>query len=218
MKVLFPGEKRKYKTVINAVFSYLELKHSFLSNPKERSKADQRPLRERAVGGRRGPFKRRAHEGHGTHEITPRAQRPRQSHPRAHVAWPPPPTDISGTHAMLVPAKETRGSSEPAGVDWLPVRTGTQRCGSAALSGPIALGADHPSCNLKPCDCQLNGSVLSVGGFQEDLTFCRRNGCWHPGGTYACWEKNGWCLLFRIASRSSLNLFVLGAKIIITCL
>lgn len=38
--------------------------------------------------------------------------------------------------------------------------------------------------------------------------------CWK---TYAC-EKNGWCLLFRIASWSSLNLFVLGAKIIITCL
>lgn len=30
--------------------------------------------------------------------------------------------------------------------------------------------------------------------------------------------KKGWCLFFRIASWSSLNLFVLGAKIIITCL
>lgn len=127
----------------------------------------------------------------------------------------PPLADISGTHASLVLGRETRGSWESAGFDWLPVRIGTQRCGSAALSDPTALGPDHPSCNLKPCDCQLNGSVLSVGRFQAELTSCRRNGCVHPV-EYTRVDKNGWCLLFRIASWSSPNLFVLGAKIIIT--
>lgn len=139
---------------------------------------------------------------------------PRQSHPRAHVAWPPL-ADISGTHTSLVLGRETRGSRESAGFDWLPVRIGTQRCGSAALSDPTALGPDHSSCNLKPCDCQLNGSVLSVGRFQAELTSCRRNGWLHPV-KYMRVDRNGWCLLFRIASWSSLDLFVLGAKIIIT--
>lgn len=141
-----------------------------------------------------------------------------KSHPRANVAWPPL-TDISGTHTpcSFRPGRREEAENRPASIGCLS-NIGAQRCGSAALSDPTALGADQPSCNLKPCDCQLNGSVLGVGGFQEELTCCSwRNGCGHVWGTYAC-AKYGWCLLFRIASWSSLNLFVLGARIIIICL
>lgn len=35
-------------------------------------------------------------------------------------------------------------------------------------------------------------------------------------GNMRVWTKNGWYLLFRIASWTSVNLFVLGAKIIIS--
>lgn len=139
-----------------------------------------------------------------------------KSHPRAHVAWPPL-TDIKW-HPRH--ARSGQGDERKLRIRGRRLAGCQNRDPAVRLGGVVGFhspGTRSSELQFKTVRLPIKwvgpGRRRVSGGadiLQEEARL------WANLETYACGQKNGWCLLFRIASWTSVNLFVLGAKIIIS--